>query len=230
MTETAEKTSEVNAGGAITDVQKKMKCVKRFGMPVHLSEEEDQPSRRSAPRSPPSTSHTRRHSHPMAAITLTTRGITPLPPNSFRTITSYKTLTRTLRSEAADKAYEVEEHVESVGLRLVELAALLKLVCVDIDRADTEKFAQSVASLAMERELQTNFKEFQTASNVVEENSKWIFDKLKGLFFTFVENLRECEERVEVIVVRSTKDVVLDFCSGSPFLSPVLRFWYFVLL
>ncbi|KAL6511028.1 hypothetical protein OROGR_022152 [Orobanche gracilis] len=163
---------------------------------------------------------------------------------------------------AADKAYEVEEHVESVGLRLEEseLAALLKvsvetgrenkvyeylhkmrgvlrgvdestvaiveswfrekrsaeaglldfdpdqikeailrngggwhglgwlgkgewvlrrssissdgkccacgeqLVCVDIDREETEKFAQSVASLAMERELQSNFKEFQRYS------------------------------------------------------------------
>ncbi|KAL2239339.1 proteinaceous RNase P 2 [Sesamum indicum] len=36
-----------------------------------------------------------------------------------------------------------------------------QLVCVDIDRAETEKFAQSVASLAMEREVQSNFKEFQ---------------------------------------------------------------------
>ncbi|KAI3450695.1 hypothetical protein Pfo_007360 [Paulownia fortunei] len=36
-----------------------------------------------------------------------------------------------------------------------------QLVCVDIDRAETEKFAQSVASLAMERELQSNFNEFQ---------------------------------------------------------------------
>ncbi|KAL3652886.1 hypothetical protein CASFOL_002567 [Castilleja foliolosa] len=35
----------------------------------------------------------------------------------------------------------------------------------------------------------------------------------------------ECEERVEVIVVGSRKDALLDFCSGSPFLSPVLRFW-----
>lgn len=36
-----------------------------------------------------------------------------------------------------------------------------QLTCVDIDRAETEKFAQSVASLAMEREVQSNFKEFQ---------------------------------------------------------------------
>ncbi|KAL2233224.1 UNVERIFIED_CONTAM: Protein ACCUMULATION AND REPLICATION OF CHLOROPLASTS 3 [Sesamum indicum] len=35
----------------------------------------------------------------------------------------------------------------------------------------------------------------------------------------------ECEECVEVIVVGSRKDGVLDFCSASPFLSPVLRFW-----
>ncbi|GFP93967.1 protein accumulation and replication of chloroplasts 3 [Phtheirospermum japonicum] len=35
----------------------------------------------------------------------------------------------------------------------------------------------------------------------------------------------ECEERVEVIVVGSRKDAILDFCSGSPFLSPGLRFW-----
>ncbi|KAI3453226.1 hypothetical protein Pfo_009889 [Paulownia fortunei] len=35
----------------------------------------------------------------------------------------------------------------------------------------------------------------------------------------------ECEKCVEVIVVGSRKDAVLDFCSGSPFRSPVLRFW-----
>ncbi|KAL8535783.1 hypothetical protein ACS0TY_011429 [Phlomoides rotata] len=39
------------------------------------------------------------------------------------------------------------------------------------------------------------------------------------------EMLEKCEERVEVIVVGSRKDAVLDFCSASPFLSPVLRFW-----
>ncbi|CAA0811547.1 Protein ACCUMULATION AND REPLICATION OF CHLOROPLASTS 3 [Striga hermonthica] len=36
---------------------------------------------------------------------------------------------------------------------------------------------------------------------------------------------QECEECVEVMVVGSRRDAVLDFCSGSPFLSPVLRFW-----
>nr|GMD69534.1 proteinaceous RNase P 2-like [Ipomoea batatas] len=36
-----------------------------------------------------------------------------------------------------------------------------QLVCVDIDKAETEMFAQSVASLAMERESQSSFKEFQ---------------------------------------------------------------------
>ncbi|KAK4375909.1 hypothetical protein RND71_006586 [Anisodus tanguticus] len=36
-----------------------------------------------------------------------------------------------------------------------------QLVCVDIDRAETERFAVSVASLAMEREVHSNFKEFQ---------------------------------------------------------------------
>ncbi|XP_057790088.1 proteinaceous RNase P 2-like [Salvia miltiorrhiza] len=36
-----------------------------------------------------------------------------------------------------------------------------QLVCVDTDRAETDKFAQSNASLAMEREHQSNFKEFQ---------------------------------------------------------------------
>ncbi|KAK4423331.1 protein ACCUMULATION AND REPLICATION OF CHLOROPLASTS 3 [Sesamum alatum] len=35
----------------------------------------------------------------------------------------------------------------------------------------------------------------------------------------------EWEECVEVVVVGSRKDGVLDFCSASPFLSPVLRFW-----
>ncbi|KAL1556488.1 protein ACCUMULATION AND REPLICATION OF CHLOROPLASTS 3-like isoform X1 [Salvia divinorum] len=35
----------------------------------------------------------------------------------------------------------------------------------------------------------------------------------------------ECGESVEVIMVGSRKDALLDFCSGSPFLSPVLRFW-----
>lgn len=38
-----------------------------------------------------------------------------------------------------------------------------QLICVDIDRAETEHFAQSVASLAMEREVQFNFKEFQVS-------------------------------------------------------------------
>ncbi|GFZ20329.1 proteinaceous RNase P 2 [Actinidia rufa] len=36
-----------------------------------------------------------------------------------------------------------------------------RLVCVDIDRAETENFAQSVASLALEREVQANFRDFQ---------------------------------------------------------------------
>ncbi|XP_055829631.1 proteinaceous RNase P 2 [Solanum dulcamara] len=36
-----------------------------------------------------------------------------------------------------------------------------QLACVDIDRAETERFAESVASLAMEREVHSNFKEFQ---------------------------------------------------------------------
>ncbi|KAK6146647.1 hypothetical protein DH2020_020516 [Rehmannia glutinosa] len=35
----------------------------------------------------------------------------------------------------------------------------------------------------------------------------------------------ECDKCVEVIVVGSRKDAMLEFCSGSPFLSPVLRFW-----
>ncbi|KAK7324870.1 hypothetical protein VNO77_28768 [Canavalia gladiata] len=36
-----------------------------------------------------------------------------------------------------------------------------QLVCVDIDDEETEKFAQSVAGLAMEREVKANFSEFQ---------------------------------------------------------------------
>ncbi|KAG6405488.1 hypothetical protein SASPL_133078 [Salvia splendens] len=36
----------------------------------------------------------------------------------------------------------------------------------------------------------------------------------------------ECGESVEVIMVGSRKDALLEFCSASPFLSPVLRFWY----
>lgn len=36
-----------------------------------------------------------------------------------------------------------------------------KLFCVDIDDEETEKFAQSVASLAMEREVKSNFSKFQ---------------------------------------------------------------------
>ncbi|XP_057777709.1 protein ACCUMULATION AND REPLICATION OF CHLOROPLASTS 3, chloroplastic isoform X2 [Salvia miltiorrhiza] len=35
----------------------------------------------------------------------------------------------------------------------------------------------------------------------------------------------ECGECLDVIVVGSRKDALLDFCSASPFLSPVLRFW-----
>ncbi|KAH9659989.1 proteinaceous RNase P 2 [Citrus sinensis] len=36
-----------------------------------------------------------------------------------------------------------------------------QLACVDIDDAETERFAQSVAALAMEREVKANFSEFQ---------------------------------------------------------------------
>ncbi|XP_042517648.1 proteinaceous RNase P 2 [Macadamia integrifolia] len=36
-----------------------------------------------------------------------------------------------------------------------------KLVCVDIDEMETEKFAESVASFAMEREVKSNFRDFQ---------------------------------------------------------------------
>ncbi|CAI9105579.1 OLC1v1004527C1 [Oldenlandia corymbosa var. corymbosa] len=36
-----------------------------------------------------------------------------------------------------------------------------QLICVDIERAETEHFAESIASLALEREVQSNFKEFQ---------------------------------------------------------------------
>ncbi|XP_061363242.1 proteinaceous RNase P 2-like [Gastrolobium bilobum] len=36
-----------------------------------------------------------------------------------------------------------------------------QLVCVDIDDEETEKFAQSIAALAMEREVKSNFTEFQ---------------------------------------------------------------------
>ncbi|XP_077235830.1 proteinaceous RNase P 2-like [Tasmannia lanceolata] len=35
------------------------------------------------------------------------------------------------------------------------------LDCIDIDRLETQKFAESVASLAMQRELKSNFKDFQ---------------------------------------------------------------------
>ncbi|KAK1552175.1 hypothetical protein Q3G72_011838 [Acer saccharum] len=110
----------------------------------------------------------------------------------------------------AEKAYEVEQHMGSMGVRLEEqkIAALLKvssetgrgervyeylqklrnsvrcvseemvkviedwfcgekatrvkgLVSVDIDDAETEKFAESIAGLAMEREVKANFSEFQ---------------------------------------------------------------------
>lgn len=38
-----------------------------------------------------------------------------------------------------------------------------QLACVDIDDAETEKFSQSVAGLAMEREVKANFSEFQVS-------------------------------------------------------------------
>lgn len=41
-----------------------------------------------------------------------------------------------------------------------------RLACVDIDDAETERFAHSVASLAMEREVKSNFMEFQARSNL----------------------------------------------------------------
>lgn len=36
-----------------------------------------------------------------------------------------------------------------------------QLCCVDADDVDTERFAQSIAGLAMEREVKANFSEFQ---------------------------------------------------------------------
>lgn len=39
------KTSDVDGGSEATDIQKKMKRAERFGMPVHLSEEEKRNSR-----------------------------------------------------------------------------------------------------------------------------------------------------------------------------------------
>ncbi|KAL2250578.1 UNVERIFIED_CONTAM: Protein MODIFIER OF SNC1 11 [Sesamum indicum] len=42
---TAGKPSDVDGGGAVTDIQKKMKRAERFGMPVHLSEQEKRNSR-----------------------------------------------------------------------------------------------------------------------------------------------------------------------------------------
>ncbi|KAL6574788.1 hypothetical protein OROMI_012073 [Orobanche minor] len=41
----AEKASDVDGGGVVTDIQKKMNRAERFGMPVHLSEEEKRNSR-----------------------------------------------------------------------------------------------------------------------------------------------------------------------------------------
>lgn len=41
----AAKASEADEGDAVTDIQKKMKRAERFGMPVHLSEEEKRNSR-----------------------------------------------------------------------------------------------------------------------------------------------------------------------------------------
>ncbi|EOY33488.1 Aceous RNase P 3 isoform 2 [Theobroma cacao] len=45
-----------------------------------------------------------------------------------------------------------------------------RLGCVDIDDVETEKFAQSVAGLAMEREVKANFREFQ---EWLEENADY---------------------------------------------------------
>lgn len=38
-----------------------------------------------------------------------------------------------------------------------------RLVCVDIDCGETQRFAESVAALAMEREVKSNFSEFQVS-------------------------------------------------------------------
>ncbi|KAL0347243.1 UNVERIFIED_CONTAM: protein MODIFIER OF SNC1 11 [Sesamum calycinum] len=43
--EVAPKASDVDGGGEVTDIQKKMKRAERFGMPVHLSEQEKRNSR-----------------------------------------------------------------------------------------------------------------------------------------------------------------------------------------
>jgi proteinaceous RNase P len=42
-----------------------------------------------------------------------------------------------------------------------------QLVSVDIDDDETERFAESVAGLAMEREVKANFSEFQVSDGSV---------------------------------------------------------------
>ncbi|CAK9148548.1 unnamed protein product [Ilex paraguariensis] len=41
-----------------------------------------------------------------------------------------------------------------------------------------------------------------------------------------VGSIWESSEFLEVIGFGSRKDAIVDFCFGSPFLSPALRFWY----
>lgn len=56
------------------------------------------------------------------------------------------------RWKLARGSISVDGHCSCCGLRLA---------CVDIDQRDTEKFAESVASLALERETGANFEKFQ---------------------------------------------------------------------
>ena len=43
-----------------------------------------------------------------------------------------------------------------------------QLVTVDIDRPETETFSESVAAMAMEKEVRSNFREFQVSESFVD--------------------------------------------------------------
>ena len=66
-----------------------------------------------------------------------------------------------------------------------------QLATVDIDRAETETFLESVAAMAMEREVRSNFREFQVSESFV-DSFIFLLCCLEGFTSTMLRCLETC--------------------------------------
>ena len=69
-----------------------------------------------------------------------------------------------------------------------------KLVTVDIDRPETETFSESVAAMAMEREVRSNFREFQVSKSFVDSFIFFVV-LFRRFYFSYAWMLRNLWKR-----------------------------------